>query len=98
RTGKTGLAIIFPELDFLIQRNLSPQMAQEFDQMLKHFSETEIGFAASEVKELDLPEEIENIAEVKANIIEKNDAGIQLKGRQSYRVFLRPALSACTEG
>ncbi|MEK6941334.1 MAG: DUF87 domain-containing protein [archaeon] len=86
-------AFFMPELSALLARNLSNELSNEIDQMLKSLQGLGIGIAASEEKPIDVTKEISEICETKVNIVVKNDVGVQVKGRKSYRVFLRPALS-----
>ncbi len=63
---------------------------------LKLLQQTGVGFAMTADRILDLDAELAEMADATVSIVKANDAAIQLKGRKSYRVLLRPGLSECT--
>jgi len=56
-----------------------------------------IGFVLGAPREVDLAQPVRAKTEARASIIKGNDVGISLRGRKSYRVFVRPGLSECSE-
>ncbi|MFH1224893.1 MAG: hypothetical protein V1676_03740 [Candidatus Diapherotrites archaeon] len=97
-TRKVKAMLIMPECGMMFPRNPKNILSQEAPEVLVDISgKYGIGYAISDEKPIDLATAVIENTEAKIEIVKGNDAGVQLRDRKSYRVFIRPALSMCTE-
>ncbi|MBI4044158.1 MAG: hypothetical protein HY392_00445 [Candidatus Diapherotrites archaeon] len=92
---KTGISlfIIIPEAKNALNEKISEALSKDIEGMLSKFEFSGIGYALSNESELDFGEQMTKNPEAQINFIQGNDCAVQLKGRKSYRVLLRPTLS-----
>jgi len=93
---KEGKALIV----LLESKNFSPAIPAnvlqlEIIEALKSISKKGISYVVETEHRIDLNPEILNDIEAEITIIKENDAGLELKHRRPYRLFLRPGLSIC---
>jgi len=84
--------VVVPEAEKFLP--LAPNTSQQH--LLNVFAVMQkygMAFLAGTEREIGLHQKISGIAVAKAGIIKENDASIQLEGKKSYRVLLRPGLS-----
>ncbi len=97
KTKGVKSVFVLPELSALIQKQLSADMEKQLEEMIEQLEKLGVGIAVSEGKDIDVPTQISKNLEARVNMVQGNDAGILLKGRKGYRVFLRPGISICSE-
>ncbi|MFH1255688.1 MAG: hypothetical protein V1494_00175 [Candidatus Diapherotrites archaeon] len=97
RTMSTKALIVIPDAEKIIGRAGKEILAVQTAKALAEGPLYGVAFAVSAERELDLAEELSKTADARIELISGNDAGVQLKNKKAYRVFLRPALSKCTE-
>jgi hypothetical protein len=88
---------VLPEAGRVIPRGEDNELVRETVSNLSEMQQYGVGFALGCNSELDLAEGTAKASEAKVSIVKGNDAGVQLKGRKTYRVLLRPGLSECLE-
>ena len=89
--------LIIPEAEKILHRDNENPLATEILNCLSEMDKYGVGFAVAAQNELDLRDELHEMAEAKVSIVEENDVSVQLKGRKMYRVLLRPGFSNCSE-
>ncbi|MBU0662828.1 hypothetical protein KJ891_05175 [Candidatus Micrarchaeota archaeon] len=95
-TKKIKTMLILPEVVKFMPRNAQNVLSQEIVEVLVDISKRYgMGYALSADKSIDISGAIVANSDAKIQLISGNDAGVQLKGQKSYRVFIRPALSTC---
>ena len=92
RTGGMGILVVIPQAAYYLgdsQKVIEKDMAA----IIREFEQLNVGFVISEEKEIDSPKDLLPAIETKINVVKGNDVGVQLKGKKSYRVLVRPTLS-----
>jgi len=92
RTGGMGILVVIPQAAYYLgdsQKVIEKDMAA----IIREFEQLNVGFVISEEKEIDTPKDLLPAIETKINVVKGNDVGVQLKGKKSYRVLVRPTLS-----
>lgn len=95
-SGKKGLnaVIVLPEAERILQRRQKQnKIIEDIQKNLLTLEESGIGYILETTTLNELEQEIEKNALAIAKVVKENDVGIQVKGRKSYRVSIRPSLS-----
>lgn len=89
--------IVLPDAKKVILGESTSILSKEIVTCLDALATYGVGYVIGAEKLIDIAGELTKKAEAKINIVAGNDVGINLKDRKSYRVFVRPGLSRCTE-
>ncbi|AJF60249.1 MAG: hypothetical protein QT03_C0001G0754 [archaeon GW2011_AR10] len=92
KTGKPPVLIV-PHAKIFVGAEKASVISAESIIVISELGKIGVGYALEEENALDIAKEVANSTEAKITIIKENDISVQLKGRQSYRVFVRPTLS-----
>ena len=84
---------IIPEAQILQQGEKNTRIIKEIANLLAGFPENSLGFALGTEQLIDVQKEVVEFCTARINIVDKNDLGVQLANRKSYRVLARPTLS-----
>jgi len=88
---------VIPEAERVMPRTQGSKLSQALAEDILEMRQYGCGFALGTQNPIDLAENAVKESDARISIVKGNDAGVQLKGRKSYRVLLRPGLSQCTE-
>jgi len=91
-SGGMGFMVLLPKAS-KIHGDSQKILEKEINTMLAEYGKIGLGFVLSEDKEIDIPQDVLKEVEARLNIVSGNDVGVQLSGRKSYRVLVRPTLS-----
>lgn len=86
--------IVIPEAKNVFSEKISPAISKDIAGLIAQLESFGIGYIFSGESEMDFPQETMQGAEAQISIIQERDCAVSLKGRKSYRVILRPTLSA----
>ena len=89
--------LIWPSADSLLATKEESILANDISQIIPKLNDYGIGFCLEIPDFVDTKEDVKQSIETRINIVKDNDVGVQLKGRKSYRVFVRPGLSKISE-
>lgn len=95
KQGKTNALksmIFFPEIEEVLEEQENP-LFEEIVKLLIEGKEYGIGYGISTQRESNLPSILKQESSAFIGIISRNDAGVRLKGKKQYRLYLRPTLS-----
>ncbi len=96
-TASLKTVVVLPDAKRVISTESTGILSKEIAENLNEIGNYGVGYSIATEKLIDISAEITKNAEAKINIVSGNDVGINLKGRKSYRVLLRPGLSKCSE-
>ena len=95
KKGRSTLSnfVFLPHAEKFISKKESGIISKDISQTIMQFNQYGLGTCLEMQHITDLADSVRGIIDAEINVVEKNDAGIQLKNRKSYRVFVRPGLS-----
>lgn len=86
--------VLIPQSQQLFKPKGKSQVGlKEIVQILKDFSKYGVAYIVASEHLIDIEQEIKNDSTAQINVVSDNDISVQLTGKKSYRVLVRPTLS-----